>query len=106
MVPLTISPPSCHSGIKIDFSAIMEPTSIDIGITREVGSGGPAYIVNTSWPSPQPGDPWQRFTRFMFDIDNAAAGNIYRITIKGGENGVRDRHGNYMKEDFVQYVRF
>lgn len=106
IVPLTLTPPSCHTGIKIDFSAIMEPASIDISISREVGSGGPAYIVNTDWPSPQAGDLWQRFTRFGFDIHNAAAGNIYKIKIKGGGNGIRDRYGNYMKEDFVQYVRF
>jgi len=106
IVPLTIEPPSYHEGIAIGFSAAMEPTSIDISISREVGSGGPAYIVNPDWPSPQAGDSWRRFTRFSFDIHNAAAGNIYKITIKGGGNGIRDRYGNYMKEDFVQYVRF
>ncbi len=106
IVPLTLSPPSYHEGIRIDFSAIMEPTGIDISISREVGSGGPAYIVNPDWPSPQASDPWQRFTRFCFDIHGAAEGNIYKITIKGGENGIRDRYGNSMKEDFIQYVRF
>lgn len=30
---------------------------------------------------------------------------LYRLTVAGGENGIKDRNGNYMKKDFVIEIR-
>jgi len=47
-----------------------------------------------------------QFTRVKFGLYKVVEGNTYRITVKGGKSGLRDTNGNYMKEDFIQLIRF
>jgi hypothetical protein len=52
--------------------------------------------------------PWlpPAFTTYTFTLSGVTVGNTYKLTIKGGKDGVRDVNENYMKEDYVQYIQF
>lgn len=88
--------------IHLVFSAEMIPSSITIGVERVFGDAGNAYIINPNWPDMTPGI----FRVYEFDLSRVSAGNIYKLTLKGGRDGARDIYGNNMKENFVQYIRF
>jgi hypothetical protein len=84
------------------FSAEMIPSSITIVAERVIGDAGNPVIINPDWPDTAPG----RFRVYEFDLSGLLAGNIYKLTLKGGSDGARDIYGNCMKDDFVQYIRF
>lgn len=102
--PLTIIPatPLLYPGIVIDFTVEIDPLSLSIYTETVAGGGITPTIVNIDWP----GLPFVQFTRLQFGLYNVLAGNIYKIVIKGGSNGLRDMNGNYMKNDFIQMIRF
>ena len=83
----------------------MNPTTISVSIETTVGSGGVARVINPLWPeSTTP--PVEKLTQYHFAIKNVAAGNVYKIIVKGGKRGARDVNGNYLKEKYVQLIRF
>jgi hypothetical protein len=88
-----------YENIRIDFSGVIDPLSLDITINMVAGnSGNVPYIVNVDWMN--------AFTRLSFGLYEVGTGHTYRIRIKGGPGGLRDQYGNYMKEDFEQIVKF
>jgi hypothetical protein len=104
-------PPGCmptlnifnpYVDIHVVFSAEMIPSSITIVAERVIGDAGNPTIINPDWPDIAPG----KFLVYEFDLSRVLTGNIYKLTLKGGRNGARDIYGNYMKEDFIQYIRF
>ncbi|HPB81567.1 MAG TPA: Ig-like domain-containing protein [Spirochaetota bacterium] len=98
IITLSLSSPPDYPGVTVYFSKEINPNTVNINITREVGTSG---------GTPETGNPdWLGKDRYMFDILHAAAGNIYKLVIRGGNNGVRDTRGNTMEEDFIQYIRF
>jgi len=94
--------PLLYSDVVVDFSSEIDPLSLSIYAESVAGTGGAPSVINIQWPDAPP----VKFTRLKFDLYNAAAGNIYRIVIKGGTGGLKDMKGNYMKEDFEQMIRF
>ena len=95
---LSLSTPPDYPGVTVLFSKEIIPYTVNINIIREVGTSG---------GTPETGNPiWNGTDSYKFDILNAAAGNIYKLVIKGGDNGVRDMQGNTMEEDYIQYIRF
>ncbi len=106
--PLTFDPPSPpdlpgYYSVQIHFSSKIMPTSLALSIERTLGTGATPQITNPDWPEIAPGN---KFNTYSFDIYGVKAGATYKITIKGGENGARDLRSNYLKNDFVQYIRF
>jgi hypothetical protein len=98
IITLSLASPPDYPGVTVKFSKGINPFTVNVNITREVGTSG---------GSPETGNPdWAGTDCYMFDILNVSAGNIYKLVIKGGNNGVRDTQGNTMKEDFIQYIRF
>ena len=91
-----------YENIHLVFSAEMIPSSITIEVERVIGDAGNPAIINPDWPDIAPGI----FRVYKFDLSRVLAGNIYKLTLKGGRDGARDIYGNNMKEDFVQYIRF
>ncbi|GEM_PF-541741 len=98
----TLSWADPYTNVHIIFSAVMDPETVTVTIERVIGTAGPAYMVEPDWPNIAPA----LLRVYEFDLEGVQAGNTYRITVKGGSKGAKDVHGNYMKEDFVQYVRF
>jgi hypothetical protein len=94
--------PLLYPGIGVDFSTEINPLTLSIHVETVAGSGISPSLVNIDWP----GIPFVPFTRLSFGLYNVLAGNIYKIVIKGGRNGLKDMNGNYMKDDFTQMVRF
>jgi len=99
VIPAT---PLLYPDIMVDFSAEINPLTLSIYAEIVAGLGVSPSIVNLNWPGP----PFVQFTRLSFGLYNVFAGNIYKIVIKGGRNGLKDMNGNYMKDDFIQMVRF
>jgi hypothetical protein len=97
--------PLLYPDIVVDFNNEIDPLSLSIFAVTAAGTGGSPSIINIDWPDIPPA-PAVRFMRLRFGLYNVNAGNIYKIVIKGGKSGLRDMHGNYMKEDFVQMIRF
>ncbi len=92
-----------YGPVYIIFSAAIDPVSIGIDIEKIAGgSAGLMRIQNPDWPVI---GPFERFRVYRFDISGFSAGNIYRLTIKGGPEGLRDTRGNTLKEDYIQYIR-
>jgi hypothetical protein len=106
--PLTYEEPPAGStaapvyrDVSITFSAPMEPSSMNISIQRVLGGGGgQVRITAPRWPGEN------GFSVYRFNMNDVRTGNTYKIIIKGGKGGTRDQNGNYLKEDFVQMVRF
>lgn len=86
--------------IRVDFSEPVNPVTLSISAEKIMGSGGGSSpsIVGINWNSD--------FTQLTFQLRDVIHGNIYRIKIKGGSMGLKDHDGNYMKEDFIQMLRF
>jgi hypothetical protein len=101
MLPLQ-AVPLFYNDIIIDFTSPVAPASLSVYAENAAGAGGSPAVININWPEGN----FDRFTRLSFGLYNVAAGNIYRLVIKGGKNGLRDLNGNYMKNDFVQMVKF
>jgi len=91
-----------YDDIGIDFTAVINPSTLVIQLELVAGQGGIPSLVNIDWPS----SVSPQFTRVKFGLYQIVEGNTYRITVKGGRNGLKDSLGNYMKEDFVQLIRF
>lgn len=92
-----------YPDIRIHFSTRMNPTSLVITVDRVIGTGTTPRVTGPDWPDAPP-EP--KLGVYEFDLTGVMAGNVYKITIKGGTGGLRDLNGNYLKEDFIQYVRF
>ncbi len=103
VVTRLITVPPFYNDVEITFSANanMEPTSISVSVDFVVGQSGTVSVINPEWPN-FPNLPYI----YRFDMSGVQGATTYKITVKGGENGARDVNGNYMKEDFVQYIRF
>lgn len=104
------SNPLYYNNIITDFtsgsggSAIqINPLTLSIYVENIAGSGGEATVINIDWPDDGAA---MKYTRLKFGLYNVLAGNTYKIVIKGGSSGLRDINGNYMKEDFVQIIKF
>ncbi len=92
-----------YGPVYIIFSEDIDPVSIDVDIEKIAGAAaGLIRIQNPDWPAIP---PIERFRVYRFDISGFAAGNIYRLTVKGGAGGLRDFRGNSLKEDYIQYIR-
>jgi hypothetical protein len=91
-----------YDHIGVEFSASMKPSSIVINVEMVAGNGGSPTIVNRDWPA----SGNNNFSVFSFGLNNISSGCTYKIVIKGGKKGVRDSFGNYLKQDFIQLVRF
>lgn len=98
----TLSWAEPYTNVHIIFSAIMDPETVTVTIDRVVGSSGTVHVVEPDWPSIPPA----QFRVYEFALEGVQAGDTYKITVKGGSKGAKDVQGNYMEEDFVQYVRF
>ncbi len=85
-------------GLVITFSHSIDPSSISMNIVKSVGSSNNPSIINPYWVD-------MGYTQYRFFINGMVGGNIYKITIEGGNGGVKDSYGNYMEEDYVQYVQ-
>jgi hypothetical protein len=96
----TIDTPPFSDVIRVDFSEPVNPVTLSISAEKIMGSGGGSLpsIAGINW---NPG-----FTQLTFQLRDVLDGNIYRIKIKGGSSGLKDHDGNFMKEDFVQMLRF
>lgn len=94
--------PLLYPDIVVDFNHEINPYSLLIHAETAAGTGGSPTVVNIDWPDGPPA----KFTRLKFALYNVQSGNIYKIVIKGGKNGLRDMNGNFMKNDFVQMVQF
>lgn len=91
-----------YDEIGIEFSNSINPSTLIIRVERAAGDGGTPSAVNIDWPaSVNPA-----FSKVKFGLYKVLEGNTYRIIIKGGKNGLRDYSGNYMKDDYMQLVRF
>jgi hypothetical protein len=103
---LILSDPPSYPDVYVVFASQvpMIPSSISISIEKVAGSTGTGngHLINPDWPALAPG----RFYVYKIDLDDVTAGNMYKITIKGGEDGATDAKGNCMAEDFVQFIRF
>lgn len=91
-----------YDNIGVDFSKEINPTSLKITVDRVTGSGGGANVVNIDWPVTGAG----QFRRLKFGLHGLTGGSTFKITIKGGKTGLRDSNNNYMKQDFIQLIRF
>lgn len=91
-----------YDNIGIDFTSPVNPSSLVIQVDTVAGQGSTTSVVNIDWPSVVT----PAFTRVKFGLYKAASGNTYRIKIKGGKSGLKDTNGNYMKDDYIQIVRF
>jgi hypothetical protein len=91
-----------YENIGIDFSAEVNPTSLTLYAETAAGEGGSVTVVNLDWPVAG----GMQFRRLKFGLYGLVSGNTYKITIKGGKNGLKDAKNNFMKEDFVQMIRF
>jgi len=93
---------TCCLNIGIAFSHPVDPLSLQIAADVVIGSGSPK-IVNIDWPDTAANG---QFSLLNFGLHNVTTGVTYRIIVKGGQTGLKDLNGNYMKEDFVQLVKF
>lgn len=96
---IVISPPN-YNGLSFHFSAGMNTASVAgvISASRVSGTGGATInIVSISF---QDGD-----ARLVLNLSNLSPGNIYKITIRGGSSGVKDKNDNTMSSDFVFYFQ-
>ncbi len=104
MPPVPPSTISVFPGVYLRFTQEIDPASVRIDITREAGCGtGLPLVVNPDWPDISPDGA---FHVYRFDLADVDAGDIYRITVRGGPGGLRDAFGNTMEEDYTQCVRF
>ncbi len=94
--------PLLYPDIAVNFNHEINPHSLSIHAETAAGTGGSPFIININWPDGPPA----KFTRLKFGLYNVQSGNIYKIVIKGGRNGLKDIKGNFMKKDFVQMVQF
>jgi len=96
----TISFPPFSDTVRVDFSEPVNPVTLSISAEKIMGSGGGSLpsIAGINWSS--------GFTQLTFQLRDVMHGSIYRIKIKGGISGLEDHDGNYMKENFVQMLRF
>jgi len=92
-----------YPDVRIHFCTRMNATSLVITVDRVIGTGTTPRVTGPDWPDAPP-EP--KLGVYEFDLTGVMAGNLYKITIKGGAGGLRDLNGNYLKEDFIQYVRF
>lgn len=92
-----------YFNIGIEFSSPVNPLTLDMTVDLLTSPGNTGSIVNIDWPSSAANG---NFSLLSFGLYNVSQFNTYRITVKGGANGLKDMNGNYMKEDFVQIVRF
>jgi len=95
--------PLMYPDIIVDFNHEIDPLTLSMYAETAAGTGGSPSVININWPDIA---PVTKFTRLKFGLYNIGTGNIYKIVIKGGKNGLKDMNGNYMKEDFVQMVSF
>ncbi len=91
-----------YDNIGIDFSSPVNPSSLVIQVDTVAGQGSTPSVVNIDWPS----TVTPAFTRVKFGLYKVLSGNTYMIKIKGGKNGLKDSNGNYMKDDYIQLIRF
>lgn len=86
--------------IRVDFSEPVNPVTLSVTAEKVMGSGGgfSPSVIGINWSAD--------FTQLTFKLRDVLEGNIYRIKIKGGSSGLKDHDGNFMKEDFVQMLRF
>ncbi len=90
--------------IAVNFNSVIDPLSLEITIDLTAGYTGVfPEVVNINWPQ---GPPEEKFTRLTFGLYNVSPGKTYIIRIKGGTAGLKDRNGNYMKDDFLQIIKF
>ncbi|HOP63475.1 MAG TPA: Ig-like domain-containing protein [Spirochaetota bacterium] len=99
---LGINATGLYDSIGIDFSLVINPLTFELKVETIAGQGGNLSVVNIDWPS----SSVPQFTRIKFGLYQVETGSTYRLTVKGGKNGLKDADGNYMKEDFVQLIRF
>lgn len=99
---LSLDPTGLYDNIGIEFSSVIQPATLVIKVDTVAGQGGIPSVVNIDWPSTVP----PQFTKVKFGLYKVVEGNTYRITVKGGKSGLRDTNGNYMKDDFIQLIRF
>ncbi|MBN2041402.1 MAG: Ig-like domain-containing protein [Spirochaetes bacterium] len=103
--PLTVNAGNTYNDIHIIFSTDMIRTSIEMTISHVSGvQTGNCEIVNPDWFDENLVAGGSRV--YNVDLIDVAAGNVYKITVKGGNNGAEDINGNYMQNDFIQYIRF
>lgn len=90
------------TNLCIHFSSSMNQIkvidNIDVEYTGGSGSGIGLGISRYIWNSPD--DDVLRI-----DLKGLDSGNIYKLEIKGGKDGVRDKKDNYMKEYFVIFFK-
>lgn len=94
-----ITPPT-YSGLSFHFSARMNTSSVAgaISASRVSGTGGASIdIVVIAF---QDSD-----ARLVLNLGSLSPGNIYKITIRGGSSGVKDKNNNAMTSDFVFYFQ-
>lgn len=92
-----------YDDIVIDFSSAINPLSLEISVDLLTGDAGSPSVVNIEWPEVVQGE---RFTRLGFGLYGVSPGKTYAIRIRGGSSGLRDKSGNFMKDDFVQIIKF
>ena len=96
-----INSPPLSDTIRVDFSRPINPVTLNLSAERIMGSSSgysTPSAVSINWSSD--------FKQLTFQLCNVMHGSIYRIKIKGGSSGLKDQNGNFMKEDFVQMLRF
>lgn len=85
--------------VRVDFSAQIDPSSLRLSADRVAGSeGGMPYISDINWSND--------LTQLTFRLGGVMDGSVYKILIQGEKGGLKDLNDNYMKEDFIQMVRF
>lgn len=95
-----------HENIRITFSKEVDPTTIDISIRKLYGTGSTS-VTDTRWPDMTDPTPVPHLTVFEFDlVAGFLAGDVYKLTIKGGSSGLQDLYGNYLSEDFEHIFQF
>jgi hypothetical protein len=73
-----------YPDVRIHFSTRMNPTSLVITVDRVIGTGTTPRVTGPDWPDTPP-DP--KLGVYEFDLTGVMAGNVYKITIKGGAGG-------------------
>jgi hypothetical protein len=92
---------STLSGIYIIFNRTMQPSTINVDIQAEFGKPSPRLDL-PNWYSFND----QPYRIYKFDMVGISSVSTIKITVKGGAEGVLDADGNWMKEDYIQYIRY
>ncbi|MCB1167970.1 MAG: hypothetical protein KDK33_17570, partial [Leptospiraceae bacterium] len=79
------------------------PTSIDVSVNYQAGSATSGVVDLGTIANATPG-PFTDYFVFSTAFYTFYQTNTYKITVRGGPNGLKDTAGNYMEDDYT--VRF